>query len=214
MSPRGFAGEHSLTSGHLDFRLGTSRILGEQISVVLNWPVYTHCYDHRKSLGSQHAFSDPQFPCINGKVVVSKGTFEGMDMSRSGTASQELSPLTLVMSLSALASDILFSILTFWDDSPGLVPSSICRNPVPPSNGASSQAIQEVLRDCSFLIARGWEGLDLRVIRIQSQPCWTLRESEEQLSSYLESWGSTQPRAVLLTKPVQLQPVVSTCSCK
>lgn len=111
-------------------------------------------------------------------------------MSRSGTASQELSPLTLVMSLSALASDILSLVSSHSGMTLlALFLPSICRNPVPPSNGASYQAIQEVLRDCSFLIARGWEGLDLRVIRIQSQPLLDLRESEEQLSLYLESWG-------------------------
>lgn len=88
-------------------------------------------------------------------------------MSRSGTASQELSPLTLVMSLPALASGIL-SIVSSYSGMTllALFLLSACRNPVPPSNAVSYQAIQEVLRDCSLLIAREWEGLDLRVIRI------------------------------------------------
>ena len=37
------------------------------------------------------------------------------------------------------------------------------------------------------MIAGGWDGLDLRVIRIQSQLLLDLRESEEQMSLYLES---------------------------
>lgn len=111
-------------------------------------------------------------------------------MSRSGTAGQELSPLALVIPLPALASGIL-SLVSAGSGMtlPALFLLSTCRNPVPPSNAVSYQAIQEVLRDCSLLIAREWEGLDLRVIRIQSQPLLDLRQSEEQLSLHLGSWG-------------------------
>ena len=63
-------------------------------------------------------------------------------MSRSGTASQELSPLTLVMSLPAPASDVLSLVSSYSGMTLlALILPSTCRNPVPPSNGVSYQAI-------------------------------------------------------------------------
>lgn len=122
-------------------------------------------------------------------------------MSRSGTASQELSPLTLVMPLPALASGIL-SLVSAYSGMTllALFLLSTCRSPVPPSNAVSYQAIQEVLRDCSLLIAREWEGLDLRVIRIQSQTLLDLGSQKSSCPFIKDPGASTCPRAVLLTK--------------